>query len=251
MNINDVISSQHRESKRLAELIEREMDRRPEVEAAFATADQGECLPLARKFSDAKFAHSPLAYQYQGELIAARARRDHIMGGYRDYLEQLRRRVEEINGPRVHAFAEECLQRVRDLAKARNVQRDETFYDMEGNKRVRIFHNLTALNKARDAYLHAMHDVKALLHKSLSTIEARIAEHRETFAQTEINTLEAQLMSADSVGELMPPQLDKSDNKQSGWFVGRPGRTTVVMAQPVGDDRLNDLSNRISKLERH
>jgi hypothetical protein len=249
MNISEFFDSRKRDSAAAVEELQKHLETWPEVEAEFKRQDVDVCIPLAGKLASARLAASPTTITIEAELKRARWDRDRAKQNFSIRRAELMRMVESCTRPLIDGFHEECLARVKRLSSKYNFEILENSHDLEGRRRrqtVRVSHNAAALDAAKDRIFAGMREVRDMNLSSLAVLENRIGQLRAEFDNFDFTTLQIEEVDEDTA-KSMRPQKPESDDLQSAYIIGPDKKDHILINKDAG--RINDLKNRITKLE--
>lgn len=238
MKISEILNSQQRRTEDLVRQLEEHTATWAAVQEAHDALDK-ECVHLASRVSAAKLAQSDSAPQLELELRALRYRRLEIKSAYFRKREKITAELESINGPKIRAAIEDTLARMKALHP--DFQRDETFYSIEGSKRVRVRHNSAAIRELKERALSAIDELRRMQHRALGDVEAKIREVKNLFNEG-VDLYETDVMTPDTARE--HERKPETPVLQNAWISDKA--TVIGQASEAG--RIADLTNRVEKL---
>jgi hypothetical protein len=249
MKVQDYFDSKKRESARLVQELAEHMATWPAVIRQFDEIDEQECIPLARKWNDAKAAGSPKVVALEADLKQARWRRDGLKRNFGIRRDELVRQIESFTREPISKFHLEALDLARNIAKLYRYQRLEPAHDMDGKRRratVRITHNTDALIRAKDLIFERIKEVQGMNLSPLADVKQRIAEIRQEFFHLDTSTMQIEEIEEHREPDYRPtPDTGDSDK---GMLL--PGGGFHIHPPKADAARINNLSDRLSKLEK-
>jgi hypothetical protein len=249
MKIKELFDSQARESSRLVHELEQHESTHGVMMVEYNRID-GECIVLAAQLNAEMAARSPKAGVTALELRSLRWRRDGPKHDHARKREDLQRQNETLTTPEIRPFCEECLNRVKRLIDARHVEREENYYTPEGTRRIRVRHNLAALNRSKDAILAAMSFVRSMQCHSLTEIREAILRYQAEFNGLDFNTLEVEDMSPDAARDLearQEPLKTETAYRAGNVLVGEAGKLDSHSQAKELNDKFQTLKAQLGR----
>jgi hypothetical protein len=249
MKVSDFFNARYRESERLVQELEAHQALWPDIMARYAMID-GECIELAAKLAAARLAQSPSQISLEADLQRKRWARDAEKHRHSNKRDELHRQIESYTGKPIRKFAEECLQRAKDLSKKYTFEILEPAHDLDGRRRrgsVKISHNWDRLTAAKERIFSGMREISEMRHSTLSALETRIKNLRAEFENFDYATLQVEEVTEIQAKDMAPPKEDSSI-PQKGTLM--PDGKVWVHPQP-DSPRVSQLADRITQLEKN
>jgi hypothetical protein len=228
MKLSEYFSSVEIESAQAVQELEEHMSGWPAVQREYARLDE-KCVEYARELAPLQLAGSPLALEAEVALHKARLEREGGKATFQRTRNLLQNRVEAFTRKEITDAHLAFLDRARDVGKYyRFVWQDSVTNIFDDRKRVKVRHNIAALDAAKNRIFAGIKEIQAMRHKPLTEVRAKIAELEMEFAGFRFSTMEVEEVS-ESVARDMKP---------------------VSPAVALNNEKISNLNARLSALER-
>lgn len=215
-----IFDSQAKESERLVQELAKHMATWLTVKAEYDRLD-GEAIELAGKARAAQDAGSPTYIAILSDLKRKRYLRDDCKTRYQLELSRIRRELDELTGPPIQKFHLDSLDRAKSVSSMYQFTRDEKFYVAERDVRmVKVSHNQQRLEAAMVLIFLRIREVRDMRYRSLSEIQAKIAESQRELDEFDFSTLEIVTVSEQTADDMRPHAPEKDDNSPAGFLFG-------------------------------
>lgn len=248
MKVSEYLDSKKRASQQLVDELAAHTATWPAVLAEYNRLD-AECIPLARRVLELREARSPQLAAAEATLKLARWKRDGTKQRHSLRRDELHRQIEAFTRDPIQKAVLDWIDLVRGLSKFYRFEKIEPSHDFDGKRKrygVKVSHNADALDAAKKRIFAALNEVRDMQHCSLSAVEKRIAELNMEFSNLDISTMVVEDVSEDQANDMKPQKQDSGDMDKATLM---PGGKLHIHPR-VTDGKVQDLSDRISKLEK-